>query len=237
MAQFLARGSTTMNSTMNLTKLKTQFVYVAMAMLMLMLGTTAAWSQATAAKGKGRITNGGKPMASAQVTLTNVDNGRVYKRKTEKDGSFEAVGILYGRYDEEVSDLSGEKLYKAKVDITGEGGAVQDISIEVASGKGGAPPPPSAEDQAKRAKALNLNALIAQYNAAQGQKNWQQAIDVLKQMIIAAPTRWEFQQSLGAMQSNLGQCQDAVDTYEKVIPIAENASKTDPKADPAKTKT
>ena len=38
------------------------------------------------------------------------------------------------------------------------------------------------------------------------------------------------------MQFNLGQYDDAVATYDKVIPMAENAPKNDPKADPAKSK-
>ena len=50
------------------------------------------------------------------------------------------------------------------------------------------------------------------------------------------PTRWEYQQALGNAQLNLGKNEDALATYEKVIPLAENASKTDPKADPVKTK-
>ena len=41
---------------------------------------------------------------------------------------------------------------------------------------------------------------------------------------------------MGNTQSNLGQYQDAINTYEKVIPLAQNATKTDPKADPAKAK-
>jgi Tfp pilus assembly protein PilF len=225
-----------MNSTVNFRKLKTQLTYAVMAILIFMVGTTAAWSQATAAKVQGRVTSGGKPLASAEVTLTNADNGKTYKMKTDKDGQFSAVGIMYGRYEEEVSDLSGEKLFKTKVDITGEGGAVQNLSVEVAVGKGAAPPPPSQEELAKRAKTLNLNTLINQYNAAQGQKNWQQASDILKQMITVDPNRWEYQQSLGAMQYNLNQYQDAIDTYEKVIPMAEGAAKTDAKADPVKTK-
>jgi hypothetical protein len=221
---------------MNLKTMKTKLAYTAMATLIFMLGTAAAWSQASAGKVKGTATNGGKPLASAQVVLTNVDNGKTYKMKTEKDGSFTGVGIMFGNYEEEVSDVSGEKMYKGKISITGEGGAVQDISVEVAVGKGGAPPPPSQEEMAKRSKTLNLNALISQYNAAQAAKNWQQAVDTLKQMIIADPNRWDFQQSLGSMQFNLGQYQDAIDTYEKVIPLAENSAKTDPKADPVKIK-
>jgi tetratricopeptide (TPR) repeat protein len=83
---------------------------------------------------------------------------------------------------------------------------------------------------------LNINALISKYNASQTAKNWQEAADILKKMIAAEPNRWEYQKALGDTQLNLGQYQEAADTYEKVIPLAENATKTDPKADPAKAK-
>lgn len=89
--------------------------------------------------------------------------------------------------------------------------------------------------KAEREKGLNLNALISQYTAAQQAKNWQQASDVLKQMIAADPTRWDFQKAMGDAQFNLGQYEEAVASYEKAAPMAE-AAKNDPKADPAKLK-
>jgi tetratricopeptide (TPR) repeat protein len=208
-----------------------------MATLIFMVSASAAWSQATAGKVKGRITSGGKPLAGAEVVLTNIDNNKVYKVKTDKNGEFYAVGIQFGNYEQEVSDVSGEKLFKTKLSITGEGGAVQDLSAEVATGKGPAPTKEElAKMQAERQKGLNINALINQYNAAQQAKNWQQAVDTLTQMVALEPNHWEYQQALGSMQSNLGQYQEAVDTYEKVIPLAESSAKNDPKADPVKTK-
>ena len=90
--------------------------------------------------------------------------------------------------------------------------------------------------KAEREKGLSMNALINQYNTAQAAKDWQLAADTLKKMIAGEPNRWEYQQALGNMQFNLGNYQEAVDTFEKVIPLAQNASKTDPKADPAKAK-
>jgi tetratricopeptide (TPR) repeat protein len=216
--------------------MKTKLTCAAMLTLLLALGATTAWAQATAGKIQGRVTDSGKPVANADVVLTNLDNGKVYKMKTDKDGQFSGVGIAFGNYEEVVT--AGEKGYKVKVQVRGEGGAVDDLSVEFASGKPGAGPSKEEYEKmkAEREKGLNLNALITQYNAAQTAKNWQQAADILKQMIAAAPDRWEYQQALGDMHLNLGQYQEAVDTYEKVIPLAQNATKTDPKADPAKAK-
>lgn len=216
--------------------MKTKLTYAAMVTLLFLLGAATAWSQATAGKVQGTITDGGKPVANADVVLTNIGNGRAFKMKSDKNGQVSGVGIPFGDYDEEVT--SADKHFKRQVRIQGEGGAVDDISVELTSGKAAAGPSKAEMEKlkAEREKGLSLNALITQYNAAQAAKNWQQSADILKQMIAADPNRWEYQQALGNMQSNLGQFQEAIDTYEKVIPMAQNATKTDPKADPAKAK-
>ena len=219
--------------------MKTTRTYLFMTALLFMLGATLAWSQATAGKVQGRITSGGKPVANAQIVLTNTSNGRTYKIKADKDGSFSAVGIMFGEYDQEVENAAGEKLFKRKTSVAGQNGAPDDLSVDIGQGGGGAPAVSKEEMErlkAEREKGLNVNALIAQYTAAQQAKDFQQASNLLKQMIALEPNRWDFQQALGDMQLNLGQFEEAAATYEKVIPVAENSLKTDPKADPAKTK-
>ncbi len=217
--------------------MKRRMMYVTMAALLSMLGAGAAWTQATAGKVQGTITNGGKPVADFQVVLTNLSNGKTYKMKTDKNGQFNGVGIIFGDYQEEIETPAGEKVYKQKVQVLGTGGAVDDLSADVGTpGKSTISKEEMDKLKAEREKGLNLNALITQYNAAQAVKDWQKAADLLKQMIAVEPARWEYQKALGDMQLNLGQYQEAVDAYEKVIPLAQNATKNDPKADPAKAK-
>ena len=211
--------------------MKTKLTCAAIVTLLFMATAATAWSQGTSGKVQGKITDGGKPVPNADVVLTNVDNGKVYKLKADSNGQFSGMGIQFGIYNEDVT--AGDKKYKGKVQVTGQNNGVDDLSVEMTSGSGTGP---TKEQIAEREKGLNLNSLITKYNAAQTAKNWQEAADTLKQMIVVAPNRWEFQQALGNMQSNLGQYQDAVNTYEKVIPMAQNATKTDPKADPAKAK-
>jgi tetratricopeptide (TPR) repeat protein len=220
--------------------MKTKLTHVCMVALLFVVGAGTAWSQATAAKIKGTITQGGKPVPDVQVILTNKDNGRTYKMKADKNGQVTGVAVPFGNYEEEVLSPSGEALFKRAVSIVAEKGTTEnDISVDISAGGAGQPKISKEELEklkAEREKGLNLNALISQYNAAQTAKDWQQAADLLKKMIAADPNRWDFQKALGDMQLNLGQYQEAVDTYEKVIPLAQNAAKTDPKADPAKTK-
>jgi tetratricopeptide (TPR) repeat protein len=219
--------------------MKTKLIYGVMAALVMALGAGTAWSQATAGKVQGTITQGGKPLANAEVVLTNMDNGKVYKMKTDKNGQFNGVGIQFGTYNQEISDVSGEKLFKRAVQVTGEGGAVQDLSIDVSGGKaaGG----PSKEDvekmKAQNEKAQSENALIAQLNPALQAKNWQAAEPLLTQLSTMSPNNWEYQQMLGVAQFNLGKYQEAVATFDKAIPLAQAAaSSKDPKQNPDKAK-
>jgi tetratricopeptide (TPR) repeat protein len=217
--------------------MKTKLMYVVMATVLFLLGTMTAWSQASAARVEGTITAAGKPVADAQVVFTNRDNDRTYKFKTDKNGQYFGYGVPFGNYDQEVISATGEKLYKKAVSVISENGStVNKLSLDISAGGGTVSKEELEKLKAEREKSINMNALITQYNAAQQAKNWQQAADILKQMIAGEPNRWEYQQALGNMQFNLGNFEEAAATYEKVIPLAENAAKTDPKADQAKIK-
>jgi tetratricopeptide (TPR) repeat protein len=218
--------------------MKMKPTYPIIVIVLFLVATTSAWSQATAGKVQGTITDGGKPVANADVVLTNMANGRTIKMKTDKNGQVTGVGVPFGDYNEEVIDAAGQKRFKGQVRIQGEGGAVDNISVEITSGKPGAGP--SKEELAKmtaeRNKAINENTLIAQLNPALQAKDWATAEPILTKLIAMNPNRWDYQQALGNAQFSEGKFDDAVATYEKAIPIAENATKTDPKADPAKAK-
>jgi len=216
--------------------MKTKLTYAVMVTVLFLAAGATGWSQATAGKVQGTITDGGKPVPNAQVMLTNAATGHNIKLTSDKNGQVIGVGIPFGDYNEEVT--AGDKHYKKMVRIAGEGGAVDDISVEVTSGKPGAGP--SKEELAKmteeRNKAINENTLIAQLNPALQAKDWATAEPILTKLIAMNPNRWDYQQALGNAQFGEGKFEEAVATYEKAIPIAENATKTDPKADPAKAK-
>lgn len=216
--------------------MKMKLTYAGMTMLLFLAATATAWSQATAGKVQGTITDGGKPVANADVVLTSTTTGRTFKMKSDKNGQVTGVGIPFGDYTEEIT--AGDKRFKKTVHIMGEGGAVDDISVEVTSGKPGAGPSKEELEKMKgeRDKAINENALIAQLNPALQAKDWATAEPILTKLITMNPNRWDYQQALGNAQFSEGKFDEAVATFEKAIPIAENATKTDPKADPAKAK-
>ena len=227
------------------------------------LSATAMWSQAVGQRAHGVVTDNGKPAAGLQVVLTNEDNGRSYKAKTDKTGTFDLIGIVIGtNYKLEVFSPTGESLFKRnKIQITGEGGAVMEFKIDVSdatktnlgmtneagtkpSGKAESGQPKYTKEQleamkAQNAKAQGQNALITQAVNAINAKQWQEAVAPLQQLIAADPNRYEFYQSLGEAQLNLGQYEEAVQNFEKGIQTANSNTTVDPKnsaTDPAKKK-
>ena len=220
--------------------MKTKFTFAAMVTLLFLAAAASAWSQATNARVKGTITAGGKPLPDVQVVLTSKDNGRKFKFKTDKNGQLTGYGVPFGGYDEEVFNASGEAIFKRALSIVSENGTTEnDISVDVSAGGAGQPTVSKEELErlkGEREKALGENALIAQLNPALQAKDWATAEPILQKLIAMNPARWDYQQALGNAQLSLNKYDDALATFDKAIPLAENASKNDPKADPAKAK-
>jgi tetratricopeptide (TPR) repeat protein len=221
-------------------------IFTLLATVMLALSVPAAWSQVTLTRAEGKVTNAGKPVPDVQVVLTFQDNGKQSKIKTDKNGAFFFVGLTRGLYTADVFDASGKALFHKKdYNLAGMGGAVDQVDIDITNAEG--QPKMSAEQveaiKAQNAKAVSINALINQYNTAKDAKDWAGAITPLQGMVASDPTRWDYVQALGNMQLNAGQYDDAVQSYEKGIQIAQGyASGTTPKdpknpnTEPAKAK-
>src|SRR5437660_284877 len=233
--------------------MKKNSIYVMLAVMLLAFSATAMWSQAVGQRANGVVTDNGKPAAGLQVVLTNEDNGRSYKAKTDSNGAFVFIGIAIGtNYKLEVFSPTGESLFKRnKIQITGEGGAVMEFKIDVSdatktnlgmtneagakpSGKTESTQPKYTKEQleamkAQNAKAQSQNVLITQAVNAINAKQWQEAVAPLQQLIAADPNRYEFYQSLGEAQLNLGQYEEAVQNFEKGIQTANSNTTVDPK--------
>ena len=69
--------------------MKTRSMYVILTAALLALSTVVAFPQATLTRVAGKVTDGGKPVANAQVVFTNLNTGRTFKAKTDKNGNYE----------------------------------------------------------------------------------------------------------------------------------------------------
>ncbi len=236
--------------------MKRKSIFAAVAALMFALAVMPACSQAVLARVTGKVTEGSTPLAGAQVILTHTDSGRKYKLKTDKNGEFSQIGLTRGLYELEIINAAGESVFKKNTPILNEGGTEDHFLIDIkdaANAKLGAgavatgtskTKEKAAETEAAKKereaaiehnkKAESENALIAQLNPALQAQNWQVAEPLLQQLSTINPTRWEYLQALGNAQLNLGKYEEALATFGKAVPLAQNGS--DPKADPAKAK-
>jgi tetratricopeptide (TPR) repeat protein len=211
--------------------------------------TAASWSQSTGVKVQGTVKDNGKPIAGAEIVITNSESSATYKSKTDENGIFQIAGVPAGRnYQLEVINSAGLKIF---------------VSQQLAFNAGNSTPPVLAIDtsdmsktnlqaalekrhysreeieamKAQRDKAQAQNGLIKQALEAMTAKQWENAITPLKQLIAQDPDRYEFYQSLGEAQFNLAQYDDAIQSLEKGIEVA-NAAATFPNSanDPARKK-
>lgn len=247
--------------------MKRNSILCAFAILVFVLASVPMWSQTVPVSGT--VTEGGKPLPNVTVTFTNLGTSRTIKAKADKKGDFSIVGVPIADYEVEVVSASGEKLYKqkmtvspndtsnsftAKIDVgqvTTTGGTPAGQAQQSQPGQSGTsgqsgqqPPQKYTKEQVEEIKkqnekAQNFNALIKQVNDAITSKNWQDAVAPLQQLIAGDPNNWQYYSGLGDAQLNLGQFDQAAETYQKGIEVAESSTTVDPKnaaTDPAKKK-
>jgi tetratricopeptide (TPR) repeat protein len=219
--------------------------------LLLTLCTATAWPQNAGTKVQGTVKDNGKPIAGAEVVITNSDSSAIYKGKTDENGVFEIAGIPTGRnYQLEVINPAGLKVFVSQqlaFNADDPGPAVlaidtSDVSktnLQAAREKRHYSREEIEAIKAQRAKAQAENGLIRQAMEAMTAKQWENAIAPLKQLIAQDPDRYEFYQSLGEAQLNLGQYNEAIQSFEIGIKVANSnpvSTFPNPANDPAKKK-
>ena len=241
--------------------MKRPWMLAGMAMLLFVLSALSAAAQRSTGAFQGKVTKDKTPAPNLQVRFTDLQ-GKQYKVKTDAKGEYFSFGMNIDTYLVEVLDPAGEVLYTREgLRLASNDTANFDIDLahpEASRGMVGTPlgvpvssfgKPLTKEEQAKikadNDKLMSLNALITQaQNAMQAQK-WKEAESALKQLIAAAPdtTHWEFFKALGDSQGRASEYQDAINTYEKAIPLAQGyvsgQTPVDPKnpfSDPARAK-
>jgi tetratricopeptide (TPR) repeat protein len=228
--------------------MKMKSIYLIVAVMLAAFSAISAMPQAMLVRVSGTVTDGKKPLPDAEIVFTNLSTNKTYKGKTGKDGSYVIVGVERTNYQVEVTNSTGELLFKQRRSITAEGAGMQTLDVDVSQGS--TPGKVTKEQQAaidavkaQNAKAEGMNSLIAQAQAAMAAKNDQAAVPVLTQLTQMDPNRWQFFSALGNSHANLGQYDEAIQSYEKGIQVAQNVlagTVKDPKnpdADPVKAKT
>ena len=214
--------------------MKRNTILLALAAVLIAAPLLPAYAQTVGAPVEGKVTLEGSPFPNAQVVVTNVDTGKIYKTKSDKSGSFSLLGVPYGNYQVDVIGDKGEKLFTEKTTIgTGDTSASNILRIDVPKGgavtDSGAPAPKLSKEELARIDADNkkiagLNSLIKEAETARQAQDWPRAENALKQLLAAAPetNRWDFYMYLGEAQSKSNKLPEAAQTYEKGIQEAQS---------------
>jgi tetratricopeptide (TPR) repeat protein len=230
--------------------IKRNSIVFALATLLFVFGYSPMWSQTVGVPVEGKVTMDGKPLPNVQILMTSLDNGKVYKTKSDKGGNIAFMGTAYGSYKVEVVNEKGEKLFSEqtfinadnttsenflKIEITGGGAPI----VEDKPGAPSMPAPKLTKEQLAKIKADNdkiasLNALIAEAQSARQAQDWPKAEGALKKLIAAAPdsSRWDFYSALGEAQTRSNEFPDAVKTYDKGVEIAQSIAAGSTPVDP-----
>src|SRR4029077_8309572 len=231
---------------------------LALAASLLALAALPASAQEHTATIKGTITDGGKPLTNAQIALTYTDTGRKIKTKTDNRGDFAVVGLAYGNYRVEVLGANGEVLITRESEPFVEAINVVSLDLKNPSAGGGhaggsgfdgraeGPMGPAnqtgpkltkeqlAKIEADNKKIAGLNSLITEVQSARQAQDWPKAEKALKQLIAAAPdtNRWDFYMFLGEAQTKSNKFEEATQTYDKGIKLAQSVISGSTPADP-----
>jgi tetratricopeptide (TPR) repeat protein len=233
-------------------RLSAALLTLAALFVLLFPAMNAAQEQApTTGEIKGTITDEGKPLAGARLSLANGHAGKSFKIKTDDFGRFLLQDAPYGYYDVEVVGADGDRLLQQQISIIPAGSArTATINIDVSRSKmtsqpGDAEvygtlrpsPEPNIKNAQKRNKAIKhenekiseVNALVLQANAAVLDKRWQDGLAPLLELTAMEPDNWGYLAELGDVQNNLGQYQEAIGNYESGILVAGDVSGSDSK--------
>jgi len=208
---------------MNAKSIRTLLVTVALA-----LCAPSGWSQATATRADGRITDSGKSLPGVQVILSHRDTFEVYRATTDKYGTFSIPEVARGPYLVSVLNASGDKLFRKTLELTSAPDAPIRLDIDISGAPTGPPASPLSSLSPSPAAAAapapqdeknagQIDSLIRRYNSALRAGDNEAVIAALKAIVSADPTRWDYFEALGETQMTIGDYGPAAESYEKGI--------------------
>src|SRR5882757_9754763 len=195
--------------------MKKQILIAVLAAVVLSLCAIPAFAASVRVIGKVTDTEG-KPIADAHVVFENPENGQKYDNKTNSKGEYDRIGFNPGNYNVTITDKDKKVLVQMKnVPVSFEKDPneinfdLAKIAQQPAAGGGLTPEQQKAIDEAKNKNAeiakenlrrADLNAKLRQADAlekagdaatdpAGKMQNYSQAVDLLKSVTVADPSR------------------------------------------------
>lgn len=224
-------------------------------MMLVVLAASLVAQNERHAQVEGQVLNmEGKPIADALVVYTREGWNKKYEVRTDANGRYIAIGLEFGRYHIEITGPTGRHIYSGvKIIYGGDQQSLNILTVDLsilppkvslkplrlqaleaaqnANQKRGGPTSKEMLEsiRAENAMIARMNRLVPPAQATLQAQNWAQASVILKELIAVNPYKWEFYQDLGAIQSNIGKYEEAIQAFEKGIKAAKDA--LDPETD------
>lgn len=199
--------------------MKANSIRTLVTVVALALCAPAASPQASLTRAEGRVTDAGKSLPGVQVILSHQDTLQVYRATTDKYGEFFISDVARGPYVVSVLNAAGDKLFRKTLDLASAPDAAIHLDIDVSNAPAGPPskPAPATAPAAQNARDAELDALIRRYESALRAGDPQAEIAALKAIVAADPTRWDYFDALGKVQLDLGDYENAAQSFDKGI--------------------
>ncbi|HEV8524495.1 MAG TPA: carboxypeptidase-like regulatory domain-containing protein, partial [Terriglobales bacterium] len=162
---------------------------------------------------RGTITEEGKPVTGAEVSLANKQTGISYKLKTDKRGEFMHIAIAYGVYDLTVR-VNGVERFTGQVraggedkpvliDLAKEQAAAQERALQQMTPEQRKQLQQQQEAEQREAQMIkNLNQRLADAKTAEDAGNFDQAIAILNETTKVDATKHQLWARLGELHLN-----------------------------------
>ena len=207
------------------------------AVMSLLLGVSA-WGQ-TITTIKGKVTDGGNPLADITLQFHNTDSGSNYTLKTDKKGEFFSMGIALGAYKITLSH-DGQLIWTQENVHVVLDEAANEFDFDLAKLRAAAMSQPGqAQVTAEQVKKLEeakkekgtveaLNQKLAAARAAEDVNDWHQAVTILTEATTMDPTRHQLWANLCLADLGDKQYDGAVAACQKGIELAQLEPNPDP---------
>ena len=208
-----------------------------LAILLCLAGFSApAQAQLTAMVGH-CIDQQGKPIAGATIVFQELDVRQQYRVKTNKQGFYQHYGLPLGLYKVSLLGPDG-KVVAAVNDVQTQMAVTKTLNFDLRKmlhAAPAAPPPPPGgialgavnaqsaaavrELQQRQKLVAQINALVAQHDAAVKAGQWPQAIASIQQAIALDPRLGVLHADLGDAYSGARQYPQALAAYQQAIAL------------------
>jgi tetratricopeptide (TPR) repeat protein len=198
------------------------------SLVLLLLTSIPIFGQIRTLRGK-VIDEAGKPIVGAEVEIQRTDIARVYKTKTERDGTYIYTGLPFGTYrivirkqgfdPDFVQGLQPRLGDERTYDFTLKPGPGRKLAFELTKEELEQMQKQAGKAEEMKKQSEEVKTLFTQGLDFAGKNQYPEAIDAFKKALEKDPEQPNIWANLGDTQAKAGKMDEAVASFQKAISI------------------